>query len=94
MLKTGDKVMKINPKGGRLNKYTDQNIYIVQKTLSNGNIQILHTDSNQITSLPPSHLKKYNPPQTTPFPQSLSKRTIMHTNQNDTLPTHVPNLSP
>ena len=47
-----------NHKGGRLDKYTDQNIYILQKTLSNGNIQILDMHSNKTTSLPPSHLKK------------------------------------
>ena len=47
--------MNKNCKGGRLDKYTDQNIYIVQKTLSNGNIQILNTHSNKTTSLLPSH---------------------------------------
>ena len=62
VLKTGDKAMRINQmnknhKGGRLDKYKDQNIYIVQKTLSNGNIQILNMHSNKATSLPPSHLK-------------------------------------
>ena len=61
ILKTRDKVMRINQmnknhKGGRLDRYTDQNIYIVQKTLTNGNIQILHTHSNKTTSLPPLYL--------------------------------------
>ena len=60
MLKTRDKVKRINRmnknhKCGRLDKYTDQNICIVQKTLSNGNIQIIDMHSNKRTSLPHSH---------------------------------------
>ena len=86
--------MNKNHNGGRLDKYTNQKIYIVQKTLSNGNIKILNTHSNKTTSLPPSHLKKYNPPQLTMFPQSPSKRTTIPTNQIPTLATDVPISSP
>ena len=83
-----------NCKDGRLDKYTDQNIYIVQKTLSNGNIQILDTHSNKATSLPPSRFKKYTTPQSTTFPESPSTITHIPTNQSSTLPTHVPISSP
>ena len=97
-MKSGDKVMRINQinknrKGGRLDKYTDQNIYTVQKTLSNVNIQIPDMHSNK-TSLPTSHLKKYTTPQSTTFPESPSTITHIPTNQSSTLPTHVPISSP
>ena len=41
-----------NRKGGRLDKDTDQNTYIVQKIVNNGNIQIIDMHSNKTTSLP------------------------------------------
>ena len=83
-----------NHQGGRHDKYTDQNIYIVQKTLSNGNIQILDMHSNKTTSLPPSHLKKYTTHQSTTLPESLSEITHIPTNQSSTLPTLIPISTP
>ena len=50
--------------------------------------------SNKITSIPPSHLQKYNPPQSAMLPQSPSKITPIHTNQKPTLHNHVPISSP
>ena len=96
VLKTGDKVMRINQmnkncKGGRLDKYMDQNIYIVQKTLTNGNIQILDIHSNKNTSIPPiTFTKKYTTPQSTTFPELPSTTTHIPTNQSSTLLAHVP----
>ena len=75
-LKPGDSVMKVkqinkNRKGRHLDKYTDQNLYIVKDILVNGNIRIQNTQTQQITSTPPSHLKKHrHPKDTSPYQDS------------------------
>ena len=55
---------------------------------------LISTHSNKTTPLPPSHFKKYNPPQLTMFPQSPSKRTTISTNLIPTLATDIPISSP
>ena len=80
-----------NRKGGHLDKYTDQNLYIVKDILVNGNIRIQNTQTQQITSTPPSHLKRYrHPKDTSPYQDSKENKQSDWSESSNNSPIHSP----
>ena len=87
------KVKQINKnrKGGYLDKYTDQNLYIVNDILVNENIRIQNMQTQQITTTLPSHLKKYrHPKDTSPYQDSEENKQSDLSESSNNSPLHSP----